>query len=713
MIQQLATLNEDLLFRSLSAGMVGTWYWDLITNKVHADEAIASLFGLDPDRAMQGVSISEFIQVMHPDDRERVQQAIQDSMETLQPYEVEYRLVQGKKEDRWILARGRIETDGSGKAVSFPGLIIDITDRKNAEEEARESEERLRFMADSMPQLVWVTRPDGYHEYYNKQWYDYTGTQPGDTDGDGWNKLFHEGDRERARKAWQYSLKTGEPYEIEYRLYHAPSKSYRWVIGRASPFRDEEGEIVKWYGTCTDIDEQKRAVQIQAFMAEASKELSSTLDYKETLKKVTQLCVPHIADWCSVDLYDKEKGFTQVSVAHVDPDKVSQAIEFRKAFPLHINDPTGVPAVVRTGNVEYYPYLDEQMLGEIIKDEEQLKQLLSYNLRSIIIAPIKINGKPVGGITFVSSESGLYYTETELAMAEDLATRISITITNASLYETVASELKQRKKLERELLDEKQKLEDRVKERTRQLLATNAELEDKTTNLARSNQELENFAYVASHDLQEPLRKIQAFGNLLESELGASLGNDGLDYLNRMRNAASRMSTLIQDLLSFSRVSTKQNSSASVNMNDVVSEVIGDIETLIQDVNGAVRVGTLPTVVADPTHIRQLFQNLIGNALKFHQPDVAPVVEVSSREDNGWIEISVKDNGIGFDEKYLDRIFTVFQRLHDRASYEGTGIGLAVCRKIAERYGGMITATSKKNKGSTFIVRLPKTIKES
>jgi light-regulated signal transduction histidine kinase (bacteriophytochrome) len=232
------------------------------------------------------------------------------------------------------------------------------------------------------------------------------------------------------------------------------------------------------------------------------------------------------------------------------------------------------------------------------------------------------------------------------------------------------------------------------------------ELQAYSRELARSNQELQDFAYVSSHDLQEPLRKIQAFGDLLESEYADKLG-EGIDYLKRMQGAASRMSTLIQDLLAFSRVSTQPNTRKDVDLSSIIADVVSDLEMRISDTGATVSVGKMPHVIADPTHMRQLFQNLIGNALKFHRPGVPPVVEVKAHTSKQYHEIIVKDNGIGFDTKYLDRIFAVFQRLHGRDSYEGTGIGLAVCRKIVERYNGTITAESQKNSGSTFIVRLP------
>lgn len=535
---RLAELHLD---SAMSAGLVGSWTWDIKNDVVIADKGLAGIFGVSPEKALNGLGLQVFIDSIHPDDQARVQSRIEKAIKGIGRFECEYRTIDKQGITRWVIARGRVEKNDKGEAANFPGVMIDISSRKKAEEELRRSEERLRFMADSMPQLVWVAQPDGYHEYYNKRWYDYTGTKLGKTDGDGWTDLFHEDDRDRARRVWNRSLETGKPYEIKYRLYHAKSRMYRWVIGRAMPYRDANGDIVKWYGTCTDIDDSVR-------------------------------------------------------------------------------------------------------------------------------------------------------------------------------------ELEERKRLEAELKEQKVMLEERVAERTSQLRVMNdglrteikkrrqteATIRKSALELERSNQELENFAYVSSHDLQEPLRKIQAFGDLLKDEHAAELG-EGLEYLVRMQRAARRMSTLIEDLLAFSRVTSKPAVVKRVDLSRIVHEVVSDLETQINKENGCVEVGQMPEVYSDQTHMRQLFQNLISNGLKFHKPGVSPVVRVSYSETKLYHVIRVKDNGIGIDERYIEKVFAVFQRLNTRQSYEGNGIGLAVCRKIVERYGGTISIQSKSGEGTTFTIRLPKT----
>ena len=396
----------------------------------------------------------------------------------------------------------------AGADSLFTGHIRDITDRKRAEDELRASQRWLQLLADAMPQIVWAARPDGRLDYFNERWYEFTGFDHDAPAGEGLDVVIHPDDRGPSRDAWNASVRTGRPFEVEYRFRDRRNSGYRWFLGKALPARDENGQVVRWFGSCTEIHAQKTQA--------------------ETLERL---------------------------------------------------------------------------------------------------------------------------------------------------------------------------------------------VEERTAELKRSNEELEKFAYVASHDLQEPLRKVQAFGDLLRSRQGDALGGEGRDYLGRMISSAGRMRQLIQDLLEYSRVATKGQPFVPVDLDDVAAGVVSDLSVRIDQTGGTVDVGPLPTIDADPTQMRQLFQNLIGNALKFHKPDVRPVVTVRAEvipgeEGTAGVDapacrITVTDNGIGFEEKYLDRIFQVFQRLHGRGEYEGTGVGLALCRKIAERHGGVITARSTPGVGSTFTVTLP------
>jgi len=234
------------------------------------------------------------------------------------------------------------------------------------------------------------------------------------------------------------------------------------------------------------------------------------------------------------------------------------------------------------------------------------------------------------------------------------------------------------------------------------------ELRGFNARLEASNQDLAEFAAAASHDMQEPLRKIQAFGDMLRASCEGRLEPEGLQYLARMQDAAGRMRTLVRDLLVLSRVTRDDSKRVEVPLDQTIQEVLSDLEVSLLQVQGKVEIGELPKIDADPTQMRQLFQNLIGNALKFHRKGDPPVVEISGKTGNdGRYRISVRDNGVGFEEQYAEQIFAPFRRLHGRGEYEGTGLGLAVCRRIVERHGGSISARSLPGKGSTFLIELP------
>ncbi len=265
--------------------------------------------------------------------------------------------------------------------------------------------------------------------------------------------------------------------------------------------------------------------------------------------------------------------------------------------------------------------------------------------------------------------------------------------------------------------EQKQKqvrLDEVVRQRTQQLEASVQELR-------RSNENLQQFAYVASHDLQEPLRKIQSFGDMLKKRYETQLG-DGADYLNRMQSAAKRMSVLIEDLLTFSRITTRQEAANDVPLDQVLNSVLINLELRIKESRAVIEAQSLPVVQGDTSQLTQMFQNLLSNAIKFQKPDSNPVIRIITekvdaadisdhvrlgREAAAYHRIDITDNGIGFEVKYLDRIFEVFQRLHGKSEYTGTGIGLAICQKVAINHGGAITASSQLGAGATFSVYLP------
>ncbi|WP_122465827.1 PAS domain-containing protein [Brevundimonas lutea] len=261
--------------RALEASTyVGAWDWDILADRVVADDQFALMYGVPVEEARRGAPIRRFLDAFHHDDVERVTGEIDEALRGRGLFESEYRLHREGGAIGWVLARGQVVADADGRPIRFSGVAIDISQRKEAELELAEtlkalaeSEKKFRAIADSMPQMVWSTLPDGLHDYYNARWYEFTGVPEGSTDGEGWNDVFHPEDQERAWATWRHSLDTGDPYEIEYRLKHH-SGVYRWTLGRANPIRDEQGRITRWFGTCTDIDELKRAEQARELLSQ-------------------------------------------------------------------------------------------------------------------------------------------------------------------------------------------------------------------------------------------------------------------------------------------------------------------------------------------------------------------------------------------------------------------------------------------------------------
>ena len=405
-------------------------------------------------------------------------------------------------------------------------------------------------------------------------------------------------------------------------------------------------------------------------------------DYTETLGLINE-----VMDEVEVSSFSSD--------IKVQTDRIEQLLVLTKA---KVNEVIEVVELVKAGR--------EQEAIELVKSD---KGIMLYKRFETLFSEIDSSERNMQGTHLANLMS---------LRRDSVNTLIISSVTTLLLIITVFLLLKinsrEHEKYQADLESVNEDLETKIAERTQELSVFSEEL-------ARSNRELEDFAFVASHDLQEPLRKIRAFGNRLESGYNDVIDERGKDYLARMLNAAERMSMLISDLLAFSRVSTRGKEFGEVDLNRAINSVIDDLEIAIDEKSAEINVDDMPVIRGDKSQLEQLFLNLISNALKFQSEGVKPIVSINVTnalpedtsdilisEEYEWIKITVTDNGIGFEQSFAEKIFAPFQRLHGRSEYKGTGIGLAVCRRIVERHNGQINAISKPGEGATFSIILPK-----
>ncbi len=479
--------EERLNFALEAGGGVGTWDYDVQSDRLYCNARFAEIFSVDPKRAAVGAPLSEFIDAIHQDDRQMVAERVQLAIETGGDYLAEYRVIEKGGSVCWLSARGRGQLDEAGNPIRFPGVVIDITDRKRTEGALWESQERFSILAECIPQMIWTAKADGALDYVSGQTADYFAMAPESLLGAGWLEGVHADDQAHATERWRHSIQTGEPYETAFRLRRGRDGSWRWHLVRALPLTGDSGRIVQWFGTCTDIEDQK--------------------------------------------------------------------------------------------------------------------------------------------------------------------------VTEADL--------------------------------------------------TRVNRELEEFAYVASHDLQEPLRMVNIYTELILDELAPD-GTEMGQYARFVRQGVARMEGLIHDLLTFSRaVHSDRLPVGTADLSEALGEALAVLKNRMEECGAVITAEHLPKVRGDAGQIAHVFQNLVSNALKYSKQGIAPLVHVSAKQDGNFWVIAIRDNGIGFEPRYAERIFGLFKRLY-KEEYPGTGLGLAICKRIVERYGGRIWAEGRPGDGATFYFTMPR-----
>lgn len=659
-----------------------------------------------------------------------------------------------------------LETDGSVSGIII--TVNDVTEKVEARQKIEESEKRFKHIADSAPVLIWMSDVNKYCYFFNKAWLDFTGRTVEEESGSGWTASIHPEDRERCTTAFVKAFDKREEFYIEYRLRRHDGE-YRWISDSGVP-RFSGNEFEGFIGACMDMHER---VIYRETLKYNEERLNIVLESSElaTWELNVQTSEIHYSDrYLEILGYKKGTELTHPEILkHLHPDDVHIRTKALKAAfetgVLHyisriIWNDKSIHWIEGRGKVfydeEHKPYkligtvrdiTDEKNYQQQLEEREQKFRLLADSMPQFVWT-----ADPEGNLNYFNQSvydySGLSPEEVattgwlQIVHADDREKNSMLWAEAVNSGHDFVMEHRFRRhdgvyrwQLSRaipqkdsegsiqmwvgtsvDIQDQKNfagELEKQIQERT-------SELEQKNRDLKKMNAELQSFAYVSSHDLQEPLRKIQTFaGRILEKEYD-HLTDNGKDYFKRMQDAAKRMQTLIEDLLAYSRTNTTERIFKTLPLQEIVDEVKQDLKELISETNTVIETGKMTEAHIIPFQFRQLLHNLIGNSIKFAKAGVACHIVIESETVEGkkinlpgilpqinYCKLTVTDNGIGFEPHYKDRIFEVFQRLHSKTEYKGTGIGLAIVKKIVENHNGVITATGEINKGARFAIYIP------
>jgi PAS domain S-box-containing protein len=554
----------------------------------------------------------------------------------------------------------RIDATGRDELGRLAAAFNDMAGkRKQAQAELRSSEERYRALVEATAQVVWITNAHGEVVEDISTWSEFTGQTRDETKGWGWLDAIHPEDRERTARLWKEAIQRGRFYLSEYRATREDGE-YRLLQVRSVPIFEEDGTLREWVGTCTDITEHGKAEEELQQHREHLEELVE--ERSAELKRTNQELQVEIAEHRRI-----EEALRQ------SEDRFRNIYE-NAMIGLYRTAPDGTillanPALVRMLGYSSFDQLARRNLEEVGYEPQYPRSSFKQTIeREGHVLGLESAWKKADGTT-------LFLRESARAVRDESG--------NTLYYEGSVEDISARKRAE-----------DRLR-------ATMADLE-------RSNKELEQFAYVASHDLQEPLRMVSSYTQLLARRYGDQLDQDAHDFIAYAVEGAERMQRLINDLLTYSRLGTRGQAFRETDCERALEDALANLQTAVDETDATVTHGPLPTLLADESQLTQIFQNLVSNALKFHSQAPPRVHVAAERGDDEWV-FSVADNGIGIDPEYHERIFVIFQRLNAGEEYPGTGIGLALCKRIVERHDGRIWVESQLGEGATFYFTIPDT----
>ncbi|MEA2329132.1 MAG: hypothetical protein QOE68_4091 [Thermoanaerobaculia bacterium] len=527
------------------------------------------------------------------------------------------------------------------------------------------SERRYRslVLTTPTPQAVSSANAQGNREEDSPSWRELTGQSFEEMRGRGFLDAVSLSDRERVTRAWDDAIASRATFDAQYRLRLADG-SYRWFASRAVPVYDAKGDVGEWVSTTTDIHDAKVSDDARRFLAKATDLFSSSLNYEETLKTLTSLAVPAIADWCTVDIADEtHPPHRRLAVAHVDPAKTEYAWELYRKYP---SDPENdqVAAVMRTGQPQLVSTIPEGMLEALVKDEEQLRIVHELGIFSWMIVPLRSRGRVLGAISFVSSDSQRRFTEIDLRHAEEFARRASVAIDNSMLYRDAQE----------------------------------------------ANRAKDEFLATLSHELRTPMTSILGWARLLRMGLPVDEEKDAVEAIEK---SALVQAQLIDDILDVSRIISGKLrvDPVPVDLRTIAEAALTTVHPAAQARNIDILTSfppALPAVAGDEGRLQQVIWNLLSNAIKFTPRGGTVTVRITSA--GSLLRLTVQDTGEGISPEFLPHVFEAFRQQDSSTTrvHGGIGLGLAIVRYIVELHGGRASVESAgAGKGSTFMVELP------